>query len=133
MKFGIRIVIFLALLLAFPTPTSSVPMTPKMKLMVLEPKEYAAYQAVKKYKWGKDQHKCLRALWGKESAWNFRAKSPTKDYGIPQRHMSRNTQAEIKDFLKNPHTQIDWGLRYIESRYTTPCKAWKFHLANNWY
>jgi hypothetical protein len=132
-KLGIKIVLILMLNLVLATPTSSIQMTEKMKLQTLQPKEYAAYQATKKYKWGKNQHKCLRALWGKESAWNFRAKSPTKDYGIPQRHMSHNTSTQIKDFLSHPHPQIDWGLKYISSRYGSPCAAWNFHRKNNWY
>lgn len=133
MKLGIKLILIFVLNLTLATPTSSVPVTEQMKTKVLQPKDYAAYQAVKKYKWGKAQQKCLRALWGKESAWNFKAKSPTKDYGIPQRHMSHNTVAQIKDFLKHPHPQIDWGLNYIQSRYGSPCAAWKFHLKNNWY
>lgn len=133
MKLGIKLILILALNLTLATPTSSVPVTEKMKTKVLQPKDYAAYKATKKYKWGKEQHKCLRALWGKESAWNFQAKSPTKDYGIPQRHMSHNSIKEITDFLKHPHPQIDWGLNYIQSRYGSPCMAWKFHLKNNWY
>lgn len=133
MKLGTKISLILILNLVLATPTASIPITEKMKVKVLEPKDYAAYQAKKKYKWGKNEHKCLRILWGKESAWNYQAKSPTKDYGIPQRHMSRNTAVEIKDFLKHPHTQIDWGLGYIKSRYGSPCMAWKFHQANNWY
>lgn len=133
MKFGTTISLILALNLALPTPTASVPMTEKMRLSVLQPKDYAAHKAKKVYKWGAPQHKCLRALWGKESAWNYKAKSPTHDYGIPQRHMSKDTKSEITDFLKSPHNQIDWGLRYIQSRYGSPCAAWRFHLKNNWY
>lgn len=133
MKLGTIISLILALNLALSTPTASVVMTEKVKLSVLQPKEYAAYKATKTYKWGKKQQKCLRALWGKESAWNFRAKSPTKDYGIPQRHMSHNTAEQIKDFLKHPHAQIDWGLNYIKVRYGSPCSAWAFHRKNNWY
>ena len=133
MKLGTIITLVLAANLTLPTPTASVALTEQMKVSVLQPKEYASYKAVKSYKWGKKQQKCLRALWGKESAWNFRAKSPTKDYGIPQRHMSHNTAKEIKDFLKTPHKQIDWGLNYIKNRYQTPCEAWAFHRKNNWY
>ena len=133
MKLGTIISLFLAVNILLPTPTASVPMTEKLKASILQPKDYAAYKSEKTYKWGKKQQKCLRALWGKESAWNFRAKSPTDDYGIPQRHMRHNSVKQIKDFLKHPHGQIDWGLRYIQSRYGTPCGAWAFHRKNNWY
>lgn len=133
MKIGFKLTLILLLNLLLATPTSSVPMTQEMKLITLAPKDYAAYRAVTKYKWGSKQHSCLRALWGKESAWNFQAKSKTHDYGIPQRHMRNNTKAEITDFLKSPNNQIDWGLRYISTRYGSPCAAWQFHLKNNWY
>lgn len=133
MKLKIQIALILILNLFTATPTSSIQVTEAMKVKTLPPKEYAAYKSTKVYKWGTAQQKCLRALWGKESAWNYQAKSPTKDYGIPQRHMSHNTAAEIKDFLRHPHPQIDWGLRYIENRYGSPCVAWNFHLKNNYY
>lgn len=133
MKLGTKLMLVLMLNLALATPTKSVPMTEQMKIKMLQPKDYAAHQAKKIYNWGSQQHQCLRALWGKESAWNYKAKSHTQDYGIPQRHMSRNTKSEITDFLKSPHIQIDWGLSYISNRYGSPCAAWQFHLKNNWY
>lgn len=118
--------------LVIPTPTSSVLLTKEMKLKALQPKDYATVKSAE-YGWNKNQRVCLGKLWGKESAWNHQAKSPTHDYGIPQRHMVSNTKTEIQDFLKSPHTQIDWGLRYISTRYGSPCAAWRFHLKNNWY
>jgi hypothetical protein len=33
----------------------------------------------------------------------------------------------------DPFKQIDAGLVYIEERYGSPCAAWDFHQANNWY
>lgn len=136
MKFGKKTkLIFLTAIvlpLALPTPTSSVLLTKEMKLKALQPKDYATVKAAE-YGWGENQRTCLGKLWGKESAWNYKAKSPTHDYGIPQRHMRMNTNAEITDFLKSPHVQIDWGLRYISTRYGSPCAAWRFHLKNNWY
>ena len=137
MKVGNKLTLFLSIAIVLPmvlaTPTSSVPMTAQMKLKILSPKDYAAHVALHKYGWGQTQHKCLKALWGKESAWNYLAKSKTKDYGIPQRHMSQNTKIEIQDFLRSPQIQIEWGLNYINNRYGSPCKAWAFHNKNNWY
>jgi hypothetical protein len=89
----------------------------------MEPKDYAKHLVSKRFPSAKKQWQCLAHLWGKESAWNYKAKSPTHDYGIPQRHMKHNTQKEIKKFLDNPYAQIKWGLTYIESRYKTPCGA----------
>ena len=89
----------------------------------MKPKEFALHLVKKEWKNPKQQFGCLAKLWGKESAWNHKAKSPTHDYGIPQRHMKHNTQKQIKDFLKNPQGQIKWGLNYIQMRYESPCGA----------
>lgn len=77
--------------------------------------------------------KCLNWMWGKESAWNYKASSPTKDHGIPQRHMSKNSKAEIHAFQTDPVAQITWGLNYIKHRYGSPCKAKSFWELNRWY
>jgi hypothetical protein len=37
------------------------------------------------------------------------------------------------DWRTNPATQIEWGLRYIDLSYGTPCGAWSFKQANDWY
>jgi len=126
-------VFLLSLSMMTPVPTASVIMTPELKEKVMLPKAYAIHKAKKEYKWGTKQHKCLKALWGKESAWNYQAKSPTEDYGIPQRHMSMNTRKQIANFMDNPRIQIDWGLNYIKKRYGSPCQAWKVHQRQNWY
>ena len=95
----------------------------------MEPKTYAKYLIKKKWKNSDAQYKCVAQLWGKESAWNYKAKSPTHDYGIPQRHMKHNTVTEIADFMKDPQVQIRWGLNYIEHRYDSPCGALKSWLS----
>lgn len=110
-------------------------MTPKQKqeflVAQLPPKDYARYLLKSQYKDPQKQYRCLTQLWGKESGWNYRAKSPTHDYGIPQRHMKHNTPAQIRDFMKHPHTQIKWGLTYIEHRYDTPCGALRLWLSRS--
>jgi len=37
------------------------------------------------------------------------------------------------DWRKNPVTQMRWGLRYIDIRYETPCKAWAKFKRSNYY
>jgi len=66
-------------------------------------KQYAKGQLTVK------NYKCLAVLYGKESAWNWKAKNGSH-YGIPQGR---------SEWLKNanPLEQIDWGLRYIGHRY----------------
>jgi hypothetical protein len=61
--------------------------------------------------------KCLNTLWTRESNWRPNAVNGSH-YGIPQ---LRNKK--IKD--RDGFTQIDWGLRYIDHRYKTPCNALK--------
>ena len=100
---------------------------------LIDPKKYAFQTALKEYSWDKVEQKCLGILWGKEAAWNYTAKSPTDDYGIPQRHMRHSTQKQIDDFMKSPVIQIDWGLNYIKVRYGSPCQAWNFWEKNRWY
>ena len=99
--------------------------TQKHKFVVaqLPPKDYAKHLLKQKYADPRKQFGCLTKLWGAESGWNYQAKSPTHDYGIPQRHMKHNSQKEIQDFMKHPHIQIRWGLGYIEHRYKSPCGA----------
>ena len=74
----------------------------------LTSKQYAQGQLTKK------NYKCLATLWGKESAWNWKAvgnlEGTHKVYGIPQGKSEWLRTA-------NPLEQIDWGLRYIGHRY----------------
>ena len=72
-----------------------------------------------------NQYICLEKLWTKESNWNPAARNGSH-YGIPQ---MRNSKVRSLD----AYTQIDWGLRYIKDRYSTPCKAWTFFKANRYY
>lgn len=86
------------------------------------------------YGWTKpEEWKCLNWVWGKESAWKFEATSSTNDHGIPQRNMPNHTKAEKAAFLEDAEKQIDWGLGYIQHRYSTPCKAKAFKEINGWY
>jgi len=72
-----------------------------------------------------DQYYCLDELWFKESRWNPKADNPKSTaYGIPQ-------MLKMKE--QNPFKQIDIGLRYIEHRHGTPCKALKFHNLKGYY
>lgn len=68
--------------------------------------------------WADKQMTCLSRLWGKESAWNPKAKNKHGSaFGIPQ---------ILKlDHSLSPAQQIDRGLSYIYYRYDTPCNAWK--------
>lgn len=112
----------------------------KKEIKVEKPKEVTPAMARKlalskldDYGWSKAEWSCLNWMWGKESAWNYKAVSPTNDHGIPQRNMPKATKEQKRSFLNDPAAQIDWGLGYIKHRYGTPCKARAFWERNNWY
>jgi len=80
------------------------------------------------------QFGCLQAMWNRESGWNPYAQNPGSGaYGIPQALPGSKMAAFGADWRTNPQTQIEWGLWYIGSRYGTPCGAWSFWQAHNYY
>jgi hypothetical protein len=97
-------------------------------------REVARYLMDDKYGWGDKQYACLDDLWIKESNWNYRASNKrTGAHGIPQALPATKMDSAGTDWRTNPVTQISWGLRYIEVRYDTPCKAWAKFKRSNWY
>ena len=111
------------------------PIVKKIELVGTDPASARklALSKLDDFGWSKKQWTCLNKMWGKESAWNYKAASSTKDHGIPQRHMSKDTKAEIHAFMSDPVKQINWGLGYIKARYGSPCSAWAFWQRNHWY
>jgi hypothetical protein len=76
------------------------------------------------YSWGDDQYSCLNRLWTRESHWNYQAHNYRSGaHGIAQALPASKMEVISSDWRTNPVTQIRWGLRYIETRYSTPCKA----------
>jgi hypothetical protein len=89
-----------------------------------QPKLYA-HSLVKQEGWEHKHYVCLVKLWGKESAWNYKADNPhSTAYGIAQM---------LGEKSKSPVTQIQRGIRYIKHRYDKPCAAWKFWQTRKWY
>jgi hypothetical protein len=90
--------------------------------------------AQSKYGWGSFQFACLDKLWTKESNWRYKARNKSSGaHGIPQALPATKMESIGTDWRTNPVTQIKWGLRYIEVRYETPCKAYKKFQRSNWY
>ena len=86
------------------------------------------------YSWGDDQYSCLNRLWTKESHWNYKAhNSRSGAHGIAQALPASKMDVVGTDWRTNPVTQIRWGLRYIDSRYSTPCKAWAKFKRSKYY
>ena len=85
------------------------------------------------YGFSEGEFSCLDALWVSESDWDMHADNPTSSaYGIPQA-LTGGTHDLPGDYMTNPVSQIEWGLWYIENSYGSPCSAWEFKQANNWY
>jgi len=97
-------------------------------------KEVAKVLMDDKYGWGEKQYECLDNLWTNESHWNYKASNKRSGaHGIPQALPATKMDVVGTDWRTNPVTQISWGLRYIDIRYDTPCKAWSKFKRSNYY
>ena len=69
---------------------------------------------------------CLLTLWTRESRFDNYAKNQrgSSAYGIAQLLGEQDVRSEY---------QILRGLRYIDKRYGSPCKSYKFFLKHNYY
>ena len=76
--------------------------------------------------WDKKQQACIVKLFTAESRFDHLAKNQqgSSAYGIAQM---------LKEKSSDPAIQILRSYKYIQKRYSTPCKAWAFHLRNNYY
>ena len=90
-------------------------------------KEYAAAG----WGWRGREWECLLALWTSESRFDNYAYPKDKNgkprssaYGIAQLLGEQDVRSEY---------QILRGLRYVDKRYSSPCKAYKFFLKHNYY
>jgi hypothetical protein len=76
--------------------------------------------------WRGKEWTCLKSLWTRESRFDNYAKNQrgSSAYGIAQLLREKDHRSEY---------QILRGLKYIDTRYGSPCKAYKFFLRNNYY
>jgi len=72
-----------------------------------------------------NQFECILELYERESNWRPNAKNGSH-HGIPQGKSQWLAKA-------NPYQQIEWGVRYIEARYGTPCAALKHFKRKGWH
>lgn len=101
---------------------------------ILGAKKYAKSYALANYNWGDQQYSCLNKLWTRESHWNYKARNPRSGaHGIAQALPATKMEIIATDWRTNPLTQIQWGLRYIETRYDNPCKAYAKFKRSNYY
>jgi hypothetical protein len=68
---------------------------------------------------------CFNKLINAESNWRIDAINGSH-YGIGQ---MRNPKYSNLDGYR----QVDWSLKYIKNRYSTPCIAWTFFENNRWH
>ena len=89
----------------------------------IEKEKYKLYSHIKLT--NSRQYLCLEKLWTRESQWNPKADNKKSTaYGIPQLLKLKTT---------DPYKQIDAGLKYIEARYSNPCRALAFYLKHGYY
>lgn len=81
-----------------------------------------------------DQFQCFSNIVNHESTWNYKATNASSGaYGLVQALPGSKMSSAGADWQTNPATQIKWGLGYMNDRYGSPCGAWSFWQANNWY
>ena len=77
------------------------------------------------WNWNKEQQRCIRALFTKESRFDHLADNPKSTaFGIGQ---------VLRETSPRPDIQILNAYKYIDHRYDTPCRALAFHNRKNWY
>jgi hypothetical protein len=104
----------------------------------LSPAGAQAYAASRlgAYGWGSGQMSCLISLWNIESGWRWNAYNASSGaYGIPQSLPGSKMATAGGDWTTSSKTQIEWGLGYIQARYSTPCGAYSFETSHvpYWY
>jgi hypothetical protein len=94
----------------------------------------AEVQAMARQIVGAGQFQCFSNIVDHESGWDYTASNPSSGaYGLMQALPGSKMASAGADWRTNPATQIEWGLNYMENRYGSPCGAWDFWQANNWY
>jgi hypothetical protein len=85
-------------------------------------KDYAAAG----WGWSGREWACLESLWTRESRFDHYAKNQrgSSAYGIAQLLREKDSRPEF---------QILRGLKYIDKRYNSPCRAWQFFLKHKYY
>lgn len=123
-----------AMLVFFPTPVGSgqetndaaTPLPVATPLADnLSPREVVRQRASRSG-WKGREWRCLEALVHLESRWNPKAANPNSSARGLFQMLKQKPNLPVED-------QARLGLKYIKSRYGTPCKALRFHTANGWY
>ena len=97
----------------------------------LQNKKLATRYAYLAFGWKGRERECLIALWTRESRFDNHAR-PLDGAGRP-RSTAFGIAQHLGETSRDPATQILRGLRYIDHRYDTPCRANSFQKRNNYY
>jgi hypothetical protein len=92
-----------------------------------------AARMLRHHGWGRHQMRSLISLWNRESGWSTSAANSSGAYGIPQALPGSKMSSAGPNWQRNAHTQIRWGLRYIDKRYGSPNNAWAHSQSTGWY
>ena len=109
---------------------------PVQPVAVDDPAGAQAYAAAQLpvHGWAPSEMQCLQKLWTRESDWKTTATNASSGaYGVVQSLPAEKMASAGADYRTNYRTQINWGLKYVQDRYGSPCGALNFHYANNWY
>ena len=68
---------------------------------------------------------CFNKIITQESQWSYTARNGSH-YGLGQMRSKHYRDLD-------PYRQVDATILYITKRYSTPCKAWAFHLKHGYY
>ena len=79
------------------------------------------------------QFQCFSSIVERESGWDVHAANPSGAYGLVQALPGSKMASAGPDWRNSASTQIKWGVGYMKDRYGSPCGAWSFWQANNWY
>jgi hypothetical protein len=94
----------------------------------------AEIQAMARQMVPSSQFQCFSNIVDHESSWNYQADNPYSDaWGLLQALPGSKMSSAGADWATNPATQIKWGMSYMNDRYGSPCGAWDFWQANNYY
>ena len=111
-------------------------LAPKQSALMMHPKAFAKMRVMQKWNSSKE-YGCLVKLWNRESHWNYKSRNKQPVYQIRKGKRVALHAFGIAQVLgeksKIPTVQVERGLKYIESRYGTPCKSLNWHYRNNWY
>ncbi|WP_370337112.1 hypothetical protein [Catenulispora sp. MAP5-51] len=77
---------------------------------------------------------CFSDIIERESSWNVFATNPSSGaYGLGQALPGDKMASMGSAWRNSALVQIKWALSYMNGRYGSPCAAWTFWQAHNWY